>query len=726
MQKIQRFSLSHPIPFVILATVVWTVAAGIAAVLAAGTLQMPVADLLPQSLGTLTATAFLLVVMWRWGWLRAAGVSAPGSRRLWLVTAALAVYVILAYQVAFFGKIDLYTPALWDTGEAQTILLRQIVVAVVEETLFRSFLLVALVRVWGDSRRGFLAALIVPALMFGLLHTAQALAGNPVDDTMMTILNCFVSGLWWGALVVLGGSLWPAVLIHATSNASYQITASGLRGFDATLGNYAAATGAELPLVIAGLGLILYKLQGSKPAGCRERDRKPSASAATAIRVVLLLALAGSLLLVGCAGGTTPTPARAPEPTTVIETRLTTAERTAIFDAIWQTVNEKFFDPTFGGKDWQAIGDAYRQKLATVQDDRTFWLQVLNPMLFELGVSHIGALPPGLANEMDHMTFSTGSLGLDVRLLDGVAVVTQVVAGSPAEEAGLQPGFVITAVDGWTRSDFAAQGLQTPPDNARNRRANAVAGMRSALYGEVGTEVVLAYLDGNDRPGRASLQFAPRSGIRCSQIDPSLPPACAELEVRRLADGIGYLRFSGFLSPVLEGVLQALDDLVDAPALIIDLRGNPGGQFPVRKAIASQLVGEPQLFMRYQHRNGLEEAYLDPVSDPYKGKVVILVDEFSWSSSEEFAGSLQALGRAMIVGSQTPGRCLVQEIAVLPKGALLVYPSAQSQTPDGRVLENNGVIPDIAVDLDREPLLQGVDAQLEAAIGYIKESQNGD
>jgi carboxyl-terminal processing protease len=153
--------------------------------------------------------------------------------------------------------------------------------------------------------------------------------------------------------------------------------------------------------------------------------------------------------------------------------------------------------------------------------------------------------------------------------------------------------------------------------------------------------------------------------------------------------------------------------------LIIDLRGNPGGLFPVRKAIASHLVGTPELFIRYQHRDGLEEAYLDPVPAAYTGQVVILVDELSASSSEEFAGSLQALGRATIIGSQTPGRCLTANIVPLPKGAILVYPFGQSQTSDGRVLEDNGVIPDIAVALDRQQLLRGIDAQLDAAIQYL-------
>jgi membrane protease YdiL (CAAX protease family) len=270
MRSIRRFATAHPLPFLILALVVWMMIGWLGAYLAAGVLRLPLTHGLPQSLGTLVATACLLLVMWRWEWLRAAGVTVLGSGRLWLLTAGLTIFVVVAYQLAFFGEIVLDLSASWAAGQAQAILSRQIVVGVTEETLFRGFLLYALVRVWGKTRRGLLAAVAVPALIFGLAHIMQLLVGNPLEDSLMTMLNAFVGGLWYGALVLLGGSLWPAVLIHAATNASVQIVAASLPGFDPSVRGYALATAAELPLVVAGLWLLLRKTPGSIPAGGRE------------------------------------------------------------------------------------------------------------------------------------------------------------------------------------------------------------------------------------------------------------------------------------------------------------------------------------------------------------------------------------------------------------------------------------------------------------------------
>lgn len=102
------------------------------------------------------------------------------------------------------------------------------------------------------------------------------------------------------------------------------------------------------------------------------------------------------------------------------------------------------------------------------------------------------------------------------------------------------------------------------------------------------------------------------------------------------------------------------------------------------------------------------------------GPVVVLVDELCASSCEEFSGALQTNQRAAIIGSQTSGSDLVMDVMILSNGASFGYPIAQTRTADGRVLEGNGVVPDIQMELDRQHLLEGVDSQLQAAIKYLE------
>jgi C-terminal processing protease CtpA/Prc len=107
--------------------------------------------------------------------------------------------------------------------------------------------------------------------------------------------------------------------------------------------------------------------------------------------------------------------------------------RIASYEAIWQTVNEQHYDSTFGGLDWTAIHDKYYD-LVKHANDETGFLEIANRMLGELGLSHYSvfrAEPDGP---------STGTVGLETRLLDGKAVITTIREGYPAAQAGLREG----------------------------------------------------------------------------------------------------------------------------------------------------------------------------------------------------------------------------------------------------------------------------------------------
>jgi carboxyl-terminal processing protease len=157
----------------------------------------------------------------------------------------------------------------------------------------------------------------------------------------------------------------------------------------------------------------------------------------------------------------------------------------------------------------------------------------------------------------------------------------------------------------------------------------------------------------------------------------------------------------------------------DTTALIIDIRGNHGGFFHVRKEMAETLVKDRVLFWRYQERDKTQDVYLEPVDNGYDRAVVVMVDHLSVSSAEEFSGGLKAIKRATIVGERTPGSVVTGNIEKLPNGATFVYPKAWTITADGTVLEGHGVIPDIEITLDRSELLRGNDSQLEAAVKSI-------
>jgi C-terminal processing protease CtpA/Prc len=186
-----------------------------------------------------------------------------------------------------------------------------------------------------------------------------------------------------------------------------------------------------------------------------------------------------------------------------------------------------------------------------------------------------------------------------------------------------------------------------------------------------------------------------------------------------MGQDIGYVRFNAFDPALLDRLLAAVDEQSDASGLILDLRGNGGGFFEVRKALLERLVRERVLFCSQEGRRGTDEIYLDPSPQGYGGPIVVLVDELSASSTEEVAGGLQAIGRATIVGNRTPGKVLIGEFAQLSTGTF-VYPVAITRLADGTILEGRGVIPDVEIALDRTLLLQGVDSQLEAAIEVIK------
>jgi C-terminal processing protease CtpA/Prc len=276
--------------------------------------------------------------------------------------------------------------------------------------------------------------------------------------------------------------------------------------------------------------------------------------------LILFLLSSGLIACVSSAGDSTavvPTAVPTTMPTaqpTIMPTVRPTAVPTAlptykpdmgIFETVWQTVADGFYDASMNGVDWRAMYEQYAPQVASAGDAESYY-RLINGMLFELGVSHIGLLPPSMADELDPITFPAGSLGFDARLLEEQIVVTMVQADSPAESAGLRPGYVINQVNGLTVSALAQESIETPALNERDRRGLISQAVRAELYGEPGKTVTISFLDGSDQSNEVTLSYAPRPGKR-TEIMPDLPPAHIEFTSYRLSPEIAYMSFSGFL-----------------------------------------------------------------------------------------------------------------------------------------------------------------------------------
>jgi len=385
------------------------------------------------------------------------------------------------------------------------------------------------------------------------------------------------------------------------------------------------------------------------------------------------------------------------------------------FEIVWSRVKERYYDPTFGGVDWDAVGERYRKRVEAVRTESELY-GLLQQMLGELRRSHFHIYPPGTFIADEEPSEKLGSVGLDVRVLGRQVVITRVRAGSPAERAGLRPGFVLRRVGDREVSSLLRQlavGWE-PPSRRRMRVARAVL---AALEGEPGTWVRVRYQDERDRVREARVHRERIFG-EWSERFGNLPPMPIEFEAKRLGD-VGYIRFNIFVAGLMERVRAAIRDLSAAPALIVDLRGNPGGMGGMAAGIAGMLCGRPTSLGTMTLRSGHLNLAVFPQPEAYAGIVVILIDAHTGSTAEILAAGLQELGRALVIGERSAGAALPSLLERLPTGALFQYAVADFQTPKGIAIEGRGVIPDIEVRLTRRALLHGRDPQLEAALREI-------
>lgn len=402
------------------------------------------------------------------------------------------------------------------------------------------------------------------------------------------------------------------------------------------------------------------------------------------------------------------------------------------FDQVWTTARDSNFDPTLGGVDWEAAKTELRPRVesARTMDEAR---GTMNELLGRLKQSHFGIIPAesygAVAGEKqaaaggknDEERPNDGETGIHLRAVDGQALVVRVDAGSSGERAGVKTGWVLKAVGGHSAEETLAKIRKAKGDSPQTLTYAWLAFQR-LLQGEIGSTLRATFIDGAGAAVTKEITASAPAGTPTRLGN--LPTFYIEFRSERLkgaAGDVGYLWFSAFLDPqhLMPRITEAITSFSDCKGIIIDMRGNPGGLGAMAMGVAGHFIPEQRSLGEMTSRQSTMKFVIYPRARTYGGKVAILTDETSISTSEILAGGMKDLGRARVFGTPTAGMALPSTIAKLPNGDGFQYAFANYISAGGKALEGDGVTPDEVAAPTRGALLAGRDNALEAARAWI-------
>jgi carboxyl-terminal processing protease len=283
-------------------------------------------------------------------------------------------------------------------------------------------------------------------------------------------------------------------------------------------------------------------------------------------------------------------------------------------------------------------------------------------------------------------------IGTWIKSEDGFILIEKINEGSAADKAGLLVNDKILKIDGV------------------EIKGKEVAEVGKMLRGEAAAPVKLQI-------GRLKKVFDVTINREIVQIE-------AVKDVRIVGRAIGYMEITDFQEKTDEQAAKALEKLEKdgMKALIIDLRGNPGGLFPQAIGLAQKFLPKGTKLVSVNSKLDVQRQDYSVTSDEkrYEIPMIILVNEMSASASEVFSACMQDHKRATIVGKKTYGKASVQSLVPLDDKAAMKLTTARYVSPNGRKIDGVGIEPDVVVD-DGTPDNPQAQNQIKAALEIFKE-----
>ncbi len=361
-----------------------------------------------------------------------------------------------------------------------------------------------------------------------------------------------------------------------------------------------------------------------------------------------------------------------------------------LYDYVWKLINKKYVDPTNNYQNWSTWRYRYKNKLNTFDDCYV----AIDTMLASLNDPYTRFLDEKEFNE--ETTSIKGSLkgiGTQIGIRNGNLVIIAPIENSPAELAGLKADDYILEING---------------NSTKGISIDKAADM---IRGEKGTTVNLLIKRGESEP---KLYIIVRDEIEIKSVSTKMP-----IETP-MPDDIQYIRLSSFISKNASNEIQnIIRNCGDKKGIILDLRSNPGGLLSNAISISDMFLKGGVIVStvdRDRYKDTTKATFTNLTDKP----LVVLINKGSASASEILSGALKDNNRAVIIGEQSYGKGLVQEINKLPNNTGMNLTIQKYLTPSGTDINKKGITPDIVVELTEENVEAKDDVQLKKAIEVLQ------
>ena len=366
-----------------------------------------------------------------------------------------------------------------------------------------------------------------------------------------------------------------------------------------------------------------------------------------------------------------------------------------LYDNVWRLINTKYVDPTNNEQDWGKWRHKYDNVIRTDEDAYV----AIETMVASLNDPYTKFLDPKeFSDETGSIKGSLKGIGIQIGVKDGKLMVIAPIEDTPAEKAGLLADDEIIAIDG------------------RSTKGITVDKAADQIRGEEGTQVRLLVKRKDLEPREYTIT---RAEIEIKSVSQKIP------ENINMPKDICYIRLSSFISRnASKEVSEILQNSPYKKAFIIDLRSNPGGLLSNAIYISDMFLNGGAIVSTVD-RDGYKETQKATRGVLTTKPLVILVDKGSASASEIVSGAMKDNKRAVIVGTQSFGKGLVQEINKLPNNSGINITIQKYLTPNGTDIHKKGITPDVLVEFTEEDVKNKNDVQLKRAIEIARELSNG-